>query len=210
MILDHVAGGNRVAPETADGKASAIQCERRNDRVHARAIGQAGIDHGRRFIDAPAHAGDNALDDLHEVLVVFERQAGQFQFAGALNVNPVEAVDQNVGDCGIFEQGLERTEAENLVENFARKALAFGEAERNDFVVDRVADEDENFFAGRVAGGAAELFQIEAIEDLAVQVCLYLLVLGVLEGLEIRHEILYRMSIAVRLKPHPFKNFIPF
>ena len=53
-----------------------------------------------------------------------------------------------------------------------------------------VADENENFFAGGVAGGAAEFFQVETVEDLAVQVGFYLLVLAVLEGLQIGHKVL--------------------
>jgi hypothetical protein len=170
VILDHVAGGDGIAAKTADGEASAVERERRNDGVDAGTIGQAGVDHGRRFIDAAADAGNDALDDLHQVLVVLEGQAGQFEFAGALDVNPVVAVDQNVGDGVVLEQRLERTKAEDFVEDFAGQALALGKAERNDLAVDGVADEDENFFAGAVAGGAAQLFEIETIEDLAVQV----------------------------------------
>ena len=168
--------------------------ERRNNRVHAGAIGQAGIHHGRRLIDAPAHARNDALDDLHEVLVVFEGQAGQFQLAGALDVNLVEAVDENIGDGVILQQGFERAQAEYFVQDFARQPLALGKAEGNNLAVDRVADEDENFFAGRVAGGAAQFFQVEAVENLAMQVCLYLLVLAVLEGLQIGHKTLNRLN----------------
>jgi len=51
----------------------------------------------------------------------------------------------------VFEQRFERTEAEDLVENFAGETFAFGEAERNGFVVDGIADENENFVAGGVA-----------------------------------------------------------
>ena len=112
----------------------------------------------------------------------------RFQLAGALDVDLVEAVDQNVGDGVVLEQGFERTEAEDFVENLARQALALGEAEGNDLAVHRVANEDENFFAGGVAGSAAQFFQVKAVEDLAVQVGLYLLVLAVLEGLQIRHN----------------------
>ena len=183
VILDHVAGGDGIASETADGEASAVEGERRNNGVDTGAIGQAGINHGGRFVDAAADAGDDALDDLHEVLVVFEGEAGEFEFSGALDVNPVVAVDENVGDGVVLEQRLERTEAEDFVEDFAREAFAFGEAERDDFIVDGVADEDENFFAGGIAVGAAEFFEIEAVEDFAMQVGFYLLVFAVLEGL---------------------------
>ena len=104
------------------------------------------------------------------MLVVFERQAGQFQLAGALDVNLIEAIDQNVGDGVVLEQGFERTEAEDLVEDLAGQALALGKTEGNDFAVDRGPDEDENFFAGLITGGAAQFLEIKAIEDLAVQV----------------------------------------
>ena len=81
----------------------------------------------------------------------------------------------------IFEQRFERTEAEDFVENFAGQTFAFGEAERHGLAVDRVADEDEDFLARGVAVGAAEFFQIEAVEDFAMQVGFYLLVFGALE-----------------------------
>ena len=159
VILQHIAGGDGIAAETADGEARSVKGERRNDGVDAGAIGEAGVDHGRRFIDTAADAGDDALDDLHEVRIVFERQAGQFKLSGALNVYPVEAVDQNIGDGVVFEQRFERTEAEDLIENFAGETFAFGEAERNGFVVDCIADENENFFAGGIAVRACRVFR---------------------------------------------------
>ena len=124
------------------------------------------------------------------MLVIFERQAGQFEFACALDVNPVIAVYQNVGNRMVLEQRLQWAEAENFVKDFAGQALALGEAEGNDLVVDGVANEDEDFFAGTVAGGAAQLFEIETIEDFAMQVGFYLLVLTVLEGLQVSHKVL--------------------
>jgi hypothetical protein len=118
-------------PKAADGEASAVEGQRRNNGVDAGAIGQAGVDHGRGFIDAAPDAGNDALDDLHQVLVVLERQAGEFKLAGALDVDPVEAVDENVGNGVVLEQRFERAKAEDFVEDFARQALALGEAERN-------------------------------------------------------------------------------
>ncbi len=187
LILDHVARGNGIAAEAADGEACAVEGERRNDGVDAGAVLEAGIDHGRRLVDAAADARDDAVDDLHQVLVVFERRAGDFELAGALDVDAVKAVDEDVGDGGVLEQRLERAEAEDLVEDFAGEALALGEAEGNRLAVHRIANEDENFFAGGVAGGAAEFFEVEAIEDLAVQVGFYLLVFAALEGLKVGH-----------------------
>jgi len=97
----------------------------------------------------------------------------------------------------VFEQRLEWAQPEDFVEDFAGETFAFGEAERNDFIVDGVANEDENFVAGGIAVGFAEFFEIETIEDFAVQVGFYLLVLAVLEGLEIRHKSLILRALEV-------------
>ena len=42
VILEHVAGGDGIAAETADGEAGAVERERRNDGVDAGAIGAGG------------------------------------------------------------------------------------------------------------------------------------------------------------------------
>src|SRR5208282_2750574 len=144
FVFDHVASGDGIAAEAADGKAGSVEGKRGNDGVDAGAILEAGIDHGRGFIDA---------------------------------------IDENVGDRRILEQGFEGAEAEDFIENFARQLLAFGKAERNGLAVHGTADEDENFFPSRVAGGATEFFEIEAIENLAMQVRLNLLVLAAFKGL---------------------------
>src|SRR5208282_5457489 len=183
FVVEHVARGDGIAAKAANRETGAIERQRRNDGVDARAILQAGIDHGRRFIDAAADARHDAVDDLHEVLVVFERQAGDFELASALDVDAVEAVDENVGNGGIFEQRFEWAQAKNFVEDLARQLLALGKAKRNRLAVDRTANEDENFLARRISSGAAEFFEIEAIENLAMQVRLNLLVLGPFEGL---------------------------
>ena len=187
LVLDHVAGGDRIAAETPNRKAGAVDGQRRNDGVHTGAVGQARIHHGRGLIHAPSDARDDAVDDLHQVRVVFEAQAGGLEFARPFHIDPVVAVDQDVGDGGIFEQRLERAQAEDLIQNFPGQALALGKAERHGLAVHRVPDQQQHFFAGGVAGGAPQFLQIEAVKDLAVKIGLDLLVLGSFEGLQIRH-----------------------
>ena len=117
------------------------------------------------------------------MLVILEREAGDFQFAAAFDVHAVEAVDENIGNGGILEQRFERAQTEDLVEDLARQLLALGETQRDGLAVHGTADEDENFFARRISGRAAKFFQVEAVEDLAMQVGFDLLVLAALEGL---------------------------
>jgi len=106
LVLEHLPGGNGIASETADGEASAVDGQRRNDGIHAGAVCEAGINHGRGFIDAAAYARDDAIDDLHQVPIIFEGKAGGFEFAGAFDIDPVKPVDQDIGDAGIFEKGF--------------------------------------------------------------------------------------------------------
>ena len=90
----------------------------------------------------------------------------------------------------VLEQWLERAESKNLIQNFAREPFALGKTERYHFAVDGIANDDQHFVTSRVAGSFPEFFEIEAVENLAMQVGLYLLVVGALEGLQICHKAL--------------------
>ena len=48
------SGLERLGAEAADGEHRAVERERRDDGVDARAVGQARVDHRRRLVDAPA------------------------------------------------------------------------------------------------------------------------------------------------------------
>ena len=87
-----------MAAEAADAKARAVERQRRDDGVDARAIEQARVDNGLRFVDAAAHLRDDLFDDVQQVRVVFEAHGRQRELAAALDVDLVEAVDQDVGD----------------------------------------------------------------------------------------------------------------
>ena len=63
-----------LAPKRRMETHGAVQRQRRNDRVEARAVGQAGVDHRADFVDAAADLRDDAVDDLHQVVVVAERR----------------------------------------------------------------------------------------------------------------------------------------
>ena len=86
-IGQQIVGGQRIGAEAADRKNRAIDGQRRNDGIHARAVGQAGIHHGRGLVDPAADLGDNLLDDVHQVMVVFEDHVGLLQHPAALDIN---------------------------------------------------------------------------------------------------------------------------
>ena len=59
--------------------ARPVERQRRNDRVHAGAVRQAGVGHRADFVHAPADLRHDAVDDLHQVLVVAELHLRLFQ-----------------------------------------------------------------------------------------------------------------------------------
>ena len=72
LVVEQVFQLERIGAEAANGDRGAVQGQRRNDRVHAGAVRQAGVDHRADFVDAAADLRHDAVDDLHQVLVVAE------------------------------------------------------------------------------------------------------------------------------------------
>src|SRR2546430_4474374 len=76
--------------------------------------------------------------------VIFKAQPGSLEFPATFYVDLIEAIDQDVGDAGIFQKRLERAQAEDFIQNFPRKALTLGEAERYGYTVNSIADEQQD------------------------------------------------------------------
>ena len=72
---------------------------------------QARIAKRRGFVDAPADLADDAVGDVHHMRIVAEAHIGQDQLALALDIDLAGAVDHDVGDRLVGEQGLERAQA---------------------------------------------------------------------------------------------------
>src|SRR5204862_1990318 len=135
LVLDHVARRDWVAAEAPDRETRTINGQRRNNGVYTGAVRQTSIHHGRRLIHAPAHARDDAINNLHEVLIVFEAETGRLQFASAFHVYTVITVYQDVGDAGILEQRLQRTQSKDFIQDLASQTLALRETEGHGFAV---------------------------------------------------------------------------
>ena len=87
------------------------------------------------------------------------------------------------------EPWLERAQTEDLIQNLSGQALALGEAQGHGLAVFRVPDQQQDFFARGIAGGASQFLQVKTVKDLAVEIGLDLLVLGSFECLQIRHTL---------------------
>ena len=138
---DQLVGGQRAGAEAADGERGPIERQRRNDGVDARAVGQARIDHGRGLIHAAADAGDDAVDDLQQVAIVAEGRVGLLQQAALFNEDVVLVVDQDVGDLGVAQQRLQRTEAEDFVEQIGLNLFLLVEIQGHALVGDDLLDD---------------------------------------------------------------------
>ena len=75
-----------VLTELSNRERGPVDREWWNDGIHAGAVGKPGIHHGHGLINTPTDSGDDFLDDLHQVGVVVEGGAGQFQLAGAFDI----------------------------------------------------------------------------------------------------------------------------
>ena len=104
-----------VLAELADGQRRAAHRQRRDDGVHARAVGQAGVDHRRGLVDAAADAADDLVDDAQQVLVVGELRVRGRDLAAALDEDRVVVVDHHLGDGVVAQEGLQRAVAEDVV-----------------------------------------------------------------------------------------------
>ncbi len=176
-IGDQVLGLQPLGRKTADREQRAVDRQRRNDRVDARAVRQARVDHRRAVVDAAADAADDAVDDAHQVLVVLERRRQPLELAAALDVDLLVGVDQDVADRRVAQQRLERPEAEDLVDDVAEDHLALGHAERHALFGDQVEQQRADLRLGARPLGRRERLEVQAVEQLAVDVGLQLEVL---------------------------------
>src|SRR5690606_33091549 len=108
-----------------------VDRERRDDRVDARPVLEAGVDEGRRLVDATADAGDDSLDHATKLRLARESARRLVEPAVALDVDLVVAVDHDLADTRVVEQSLERPEAEHVGPDLGDEAVALGRCQRD-------------------------------------------------------------------------------
>jgi hypothetical protein len=181
-VLSSVVLPEPVPPLTMMLSRAPVEGQRRDDRVHAAAVGEPGIHHRADFVHAAADLRHNAVDDLQQVGIVAEVDAGLFQAAAALHEDVLGAVDQNVADRAVLQEQLQRTEAEGLVQHLLDQPLALAAIEQRLFLVAQVLDDEANLLAEHVARQLADAGQVELIDELAVDLPLEVLELLLLRS----------------------------
>ena len=108
IVLEQIFRREDFLSVTADRDHRPDQGQRRNHGADTRSVGKARVHDGRRIVNAAADRRNNALDNQANVVRILETDIGFHHPPAALDVDVIEAVDQNVADGGIFQQGLER------------------------------------------------------------------------------------------------------
>ena len=83
--------------------------------MHARAIGQAGIDHRLHPVKRAPQRANDPLRCPHDVIVVVKGEAGFNQLALYFRKNLVWPVDHDFRAGAIIDQRLNRAEAHQIV-----------------------------------------------------------------------------------------------
>ena len=169
--------------KTADGEQRAVHRQRRNDGVDARAVAQARVHHGRRFVDAAAHLATILSMMRSRCWSSRKADVGQFEQAAPLHVDLLVGVDQNVGDGGILQQRLQRPQAEHFVQHFVADLLFFERAEQRRLGVDQRDHRLAHFAAHALVVDGGQRFQVDLVHQLAVQGELQLLIFGLQRSL---------------------------
>jgi hypothetical protein len=96
-----------------------------DDRIDARTVGQARVDHRRRLVAAPTKRRDDPINNAAHMVFVSETGVGLVQLAVALDPDLIGTIDHNLADRIIGEQGFERTKPQQFGLRQADQAIAF-------------------------------------------------------------------------------------
>ena len=110
-VVNQILGAERVAPEPPDRQQRPVEAQRRDHAVHARPVGQARIGQRRRLVDAPPERTQDALDQVHQLVVRPERDVRRDDATAALDVHDAPPVDHDLVHLRVVHQWLERAPA---------------------------------------------------------------------------------------------------
>ena len=103
--------------ELADGKARAVDGERRDDGVDTAPIRESCVDVGTLRVDVPVERRDDGVYDSAYLLVgVEELLVDALQPSLALDIDVLVAVDHDFGHGLVIEESLQRAEVQEVVD----------------------------------------------------------------------------------------------
>ena len=131
----------------------------------SRRASQSGLD----LVDAPADGGDDLLDDAHEMRLVLEQRRHRLEHAAALDEDVLVAVDEDVGDARVLEQGLEGAEPGHLVHHLGHEGVELLRVEGQALALDPIRDHGPDLAAELLFRQLLESGEVQFIEQLLVQ-----------------------------------------
>jgi hypothetical protein len=106
---------HRSLGKPSDREHRASERDRRDHRVHARAVRQSRVDERCGEIDATTERGHEPFDDHEDLLVVGEANAGLLEAPVALDPDSPRAIHHHLAHALVAQQWREGTEAEETV-----------------------------------------------------------------------------------------------
>ncbi len=116
------------------------------------------------------------FDDAQQVRVVLEFHRRTEQLAVPLDVNQARRGDQDIGDGGILQERLQGAQSEYFVQHLLHHPLFFEQAEGRLLFVEQFGHGAAHLGAYALAAQRRQRFQVDAVQQLAVDRELQLLV----------------------------------
>ena len=148
-MRDQVGGREPARPEAADGQHRAVERERREHDVHARAVGQPGVAQRLGLVGAAAERGEDALDHVAQLGLAREPHVGLREPAAALDPHGRGPAHEDLVDAGVAQQRLERPEADRALGDPRREGRAGARVEHAGLALDDGADPVARVVAAR-------------------------------------------------------------
>jgi hypothetical protein len=111
---DQLVGAGASAREATDRERRAVDRQRRDDDVDARAVAEPPVHHRTELVDPAAERGEDPFDRVAERPLRREPNLGRLDPPVALDVDLVRAVHHHLGDRGVRQHLLERPEADRV------------------------------------------------------------------------------------------------
>jgi hypothetical protein len=157
-----------VGAETPDREQWTVDGDGGNGYVDARAVGEAGIDQRRRFVYAASDARNHFFNDAEKVNIVLELDRRAVEFAETFHIDQLGSGDQDIGDGRILEEGFQRAQTEDFVEDLLDHPVFFGQVKRGIFFLHQLGHHGAHFRASPVSYDRRKSLQVNAVEQAAV------------------------------------------
>ena len=128
-----------VNGSAANREGRALDRKRRDDRVHSRSVGQAGVDVRRRVVHAPTDPRHDLVDRPPEILLALELGLRLVDLAPALDVDRERPVHHDLGDLRVADERFERPQAQDVVPDLLDDVGLLLDRERYLFLSEKLA-----------------------------------------------------------------------